>query len=144
MKNSERLDRFIKRRPHYRRVFLHTYKPNRESVTQWDMARIVIGLEDNGDIFGAYLNRIACGYPQTWCFGGLGRETVEITDEFWKHYAVIGRCAYDPTHEEFFVNAKDCYIVHGNQRKCTWCSAVQKMTVRTTVTIVEHEDWALA
>jgi hypothetical protein len=143
MKNSKRLDAFVQKNPNYRRVFIHTHLPDGSPVIQWQMARIIIGFaDDDGWLYGAYLSRIACGIPSKWAFAGLAHVTAEITHEFWKRYSEIGRCAYDPTHEEYFVNSDDRYVLLGSERECSWCGAVQRKTVRRTVIVEEREDWA--
>lgn len=142
-KYSENLAKFIKsqRNKLYSRVLLREHDDDGNPVTQWEMQHIIIGLCHDGDVCGAYLNRILCGIPQTWCFLGLADQVIDITDEFWREYQRDGRCVIDRQHAGWFANDKDRFTMVGNTRRCNWCGEWHNRTLAKRTRIDRPEVW---
>lgn len=144
MKYSENLAKFIKgrRTNAYDRVFLYKCDDAGQPIEQWEMQYIVLGFSDDTDaVCGAHLNRIMCGYPQTWSFSGLARKVVDITDEFWAAYERDGRCVIDRAHTGWFANDTDRFTFIGNTRRCNWCGEWHTHTLKKSTQIERREVW---
>lgn len=143
-KYSPNLAKFIngRRTKIYDRVYLRRVDDFGHLVTQWEMQHIILGFaDDTGAICGAYLNRILCGYPQTWSFSGLVKSVDDITDLFWPEYERDGRCVIDRDHTGWFQNDGDRFTVIGNTRRCNWCGEWHERTLAKRTTIERREVW---
>lgn len=56
------------------------------------------------------------------CYPG-GTAGLERIDDFWEHYAAVGRCVIDPNHQLHFVGDSRRFQVHADGRICLWCGA---------------------
>lgn len=143
-KYSENLAKFRKsaRNKIYSRVLLLNRDDTGNPVTHWEMQHIIIGFAHDGDVCGAYLNRILCGNPQTWCFCGLAAHVTDITEAFWPLYERDGRCVIDRSHTGWFANDADRFTLVGTTRHCNWCGQWHDRSVSKQTKTVRREVWA--
>lgn len=148
MKNSPNLDSF-RNNPRNRLFLSVLIEKNADGTTpstdQWNAAEIVIGGVFDGDVIGAFLNRILCGDPQRFSFSNLRPDDyADITEEFWTRYDSIGRCAFDPQHKVFYQNDDDRFTIVGDLRECHWCGAVHVRHVEERTEVRRIETWVEA
>lgn len=63
-------------------------------------------------------------------------EKEDVTDWFFREYARIGRCLFQPEWSHDFIK------INRNSRKCRHCGGHQKRAVVTKKTIKRFESWA--
>lgn len=49
-------------------------------------------------------------------------DSLEPVSDFWARYQKVGRCAFDPNHQEHFMGA-DRYMTVDGVKTCLWCGA---------------------
>lgn len=100
---------------------------------------IYLGMPDNGDLFGSHLSRILTmgAKAETACYTGfaLPHRAIDITQDFWERYLLLGKCAIDPEHTLY---GSERYDTSNKHRQCRWCgrkeaSHIEKQIVSKTV-----------
>ena len=93
------------------------------------------------DFIGVRLMAALCrgGKADSCCYAGIAGDLVEVTG-FWDRYLVVGRCAIDPEHEEYFSGA-DRYAIAGEVRTCLWCGVKHRKELQSRM--IHDEIWIL-
>ncbi|MEM8519463.1 hypothetical protein [Janthinobacterium sp. CAN_S7] len=56
-----------------------------------------------------------------FCFAGAA-DSLEPVADFWTRYTQVGRCAFDPLHQEHFAGGER-YALTDGAKTCMWCGA---------------------
>lgn len=100
-----------------------------------------LGYFFDGDFIGARMSQVLSYGSMCQMFSYSGMALQELP-EFWHQYETLGRCALDPEHRMFFLNAKARWAEHGDTRHCQWCGKVSQQR-KTRVVSRTQEHWEM-
>ena len=116
--SSENLARFARRRD---------YMKNHNRILKSDNGKLYIGINDDGWLTGAELNRVVCGDFKTWAFADVTvRNCEDVTEWFIEEYKAKGMCAYTDMHHEWLEDHDD-NSPDGTTRTCIYCGKVETL-----------------
>lgn len=70
------------------------------------------------------------------------KKFVDITDWFFKEYAMIGRCLFDREHFGWWWGDGQRFThINKHSRRCNWCGEWQHRTIKKVVQIKRCEVW---
>jgi hypothetical protein len=143
-KYSWRIFRFLRK---YGRFGLRVYRVGwcpLDGIVPSDRGHLMFVLDDGdgwpitaGVIRVTVVGNDACGCVINWSGKNWNQlEKEDVTDWFFREYARIGRCLFQPEWSHNFVK------INRNSRKCRHCGEIHRRTVVTKKIIKRVDQWA--
>lgn len=111
-------------------VLDHVYrvKPASKLARSLGAGTLVIGhpyeqYDGDADVSGRRMIEVLCnGAAANRLCLVAAASSLELIEDFWTRYKQVGRCAFDPLHQEHFIDTER-YIKTEMGKTCTWCGA---------------------
>ena len=147
-KYSTNLYKYLKKNPNSRIFYRKVNRWNEEeleyNVHNFSIGNAILGVEYHDNYVGNCLMDILQKSSSTrWCYlKSMHGELVDITDEFFRDYELIGRCLFDPTHSKWVLgDDKRFTYINEDSRICNWCGQSHTKRIETETIVKEYEIW---